>query len=156
MIGTSPTQGAPAARRWLCLVATEPGQGFLVRWRSQERTLAAHPPTLTSVALREVACATVDASEMECVVIDQPFRAHEHEVIPNGLLRVTLPAGTLDDLTPGPDHPLACALAFVAPDGTACVEGEDYEVLRAVTLRTELVPDAEEPVVPASDPDADD
>ncbi len=132
-----------APRRWLCLVATEPGAGFLVRWRSPERTLAEHPPALTHVTLDDVPCATVDASEMECVVIDVPFRAREHEVMPNGVLRVTFAEGAR--VEPGPDRALACRLAFAAPDGRACVEGDDYELARAVTLRAELVPDADVP-----------
>ena len=135
----------PAPPRGLCLVATEPGEGFVVRWRSCTRALAAHPPVLVSVWLRGVACDSLDASELECVVIDRPFSANEHELLPNGVLRATFPEAELPDLAPGPDQALACRIVFAAPDGEVCVEGEDFEVLRAVTLRAELALDADLP-----------
>lgn len=134
-----------AAPRWLCLVATEPGEGFLVRWHSRARPLAAHPPVLVSVWLRGVACDSLDASELACVVLDQPFHANEHEVLPNGVLRVTFPEAELPDLAPGPDQALACRIVFAAPNGAVCVEGEDFELLRAVTLRAEFARDADLP-----------
>lgn len=133
---------APATpARWIAVVTTHPGAGFLVRWRSRARSIDAHPPALASVALGDATLATVDASELECLAFPQPFSGGVHEVIPNGLLRFAAVAGR----EPRGEALLVMRLAFVAADGTPAAEGEDYEVLRAPPLRAVLAPEVDEP-----------
>ena len=132
---------APPVARWIAVVTTHPGAGFLVRWRSRARAIDAHPPALAAVTLGDAALAGVDAAELECVSFAVPFSGGEHEVLPNGLLRFAAVPG----LAPKQAVALHAALVFRGPDGALAVEGEDYEVVRAPPLRAVLAPDAEEP-----------
>lgn len=141
-----------ATAHWLGLVATQPGAGFYVRWRTHARSAESHPPVLAVLRVGDHPCGAPDVAELDGVVIEQPLRPLEVEVIPNGVVRFTLPAGALGATSPEITHPLDVRLAFVAPDGTSAVEGEDYELLRVPSLRAVVVEDAEA----RSFPDADD
>lgn len=136
---------------WFGLLSTHPGEGFYVRWRTRERSADTHPPTLVGLHVGEHACAAVDLSDLDCIVIEQPFRPLEVEVIPSGVARFTMPTGTLDAGSPDTPRPLAAHLAFIAPDGTPALEGEDYEVLRVPSLRAMVVEDAEANGLPDDD-----
>ena len=138
---SDPVDSTAPSPRWLAVVTTEPGAGFLVRWRSLRRAIDAHPPALAAVALGDEALSGLDAAELECVTFAVPFSGGEHEVIPNGLLRFAAVAG----LAPKQAVTLRAHIVFAAADGTVAVEGEDYEVVRAPPLRAVLAPDAEEP-----------
>lgn len=142
---------AAANVHWLGLIAAQPGDGFYVRWHTRERSADTHPPTLTGLHVGEHPCAAVDTSELDCLVIEQAFRPMEVEVIPSGVARFTLPVGALGAAPPNAPLPLAARLAFVAPDGTAAVEGQDYELLRVPSLRARVIADAEANGLPDDD-----